>query len=77
MMEGIKVLTEAQQLPERADYYVKQAVLPNGNILNTPVYKEFVAVEWSDDNIWLFWDTDGRLMEIEYDSEGAYKKEVG
>ena len=74
-MKSITDLATARALPEKEYYRIMEEVQPDGSILKRPQFRDLVAVEMSDSAIFLFRDTDGRIMMVNYDTEGAYKTE--
>lgn len=75
-MKPITDIESARSLPERPFFTFVKEFLPNGDYLMIPTLNNLVSVELEDDAIQEFEDIDGRWMEVNYDSEGAYKSEV-
>ena len=72
-MESIKSLEEAKSLPEKDRFGWSEEILPNGDRVITPSFRDMGAVELEDDTILLFKDDDGETKEICYDEDGVYK----
>lgn len=72
-MESITEIKAARALPEKSPFAQTEQLQPDGTILITPYFRELVAVDLEENTILCFLDADGRLMTIDYDSEGAYK----
>jgi len=73
-MIHIKTVKQARALPERGGYTVVEEIREDGVKVLTPVMNDMVAHKWEDDDILLFWDSDGIVRTVEYDSKGAYKR---
>lgn len=75
-MESVKQIKDAYALPERTPYYEIRKKRADGTVLVIPHFRDLVAIELEDDTILCFQDKDGRLMEIGYSLNGAYKYPV-
>lgn len=76
-MKPITSVKEAMALPEKQSFSIRKEKQPDGTTLIIPYFRELVAVDMDDKAILLFEDKDGRVMQIGYDTEGAYKYEGG
>ncbi len=75
-MKSITTLEDAYNLPEKKSYNEERKTKPDGSTLIIPYFRDLVAIELEDETILFFQDKDRRLMNIEYDLDGAYKTSV-
>jgi hypothetical protein len=75
-MKPITQIEDAMVLPEREAYSINKVPVGDGIVQNTVSFRDLVAVDRDDNAILIFRDTDGRIMTINYDSNGAYKAPV-
>lgn len=72
----ITSIEEARKLPERKGYAIIERLDAEGRRVKEIHFRDIAAVERNENAILLFVDVDGRLMTVNYDSQGAYKTAV-